>query len=92
MTGLLRLALVLFVALTALYVSAWVYLRSVRRERLEKHWDSHPHPLLPGTDRAEFIRRGLHLYDRSLRRRLLLGIYVIPVTAIAVLLYFVNFA
>jgi hypothetical protein len=92
MMGFVRLALFLFVFLTILYVTASVYLRSVRREQLEKRWDSRAHPLLPTTDRAEFIRRGLHLYDRSLRRRLLLAIYVVPVTLIAVLLYLINFA
>lgn len=92
MIGFLRLALFLLVFLTVIYVTARLYLRSVRREQLERRWDSRPHPLLPGTDRDEFIRRGLHLYERSLRRRLLLAIYIVPTIAIAVLLYLVNFA
>jgi len=96
MIALLRLAGLLFVVLTVIYVSVSLYDRSLRRERLEKRWDSRhtPGPLPPDRpqDRAEFIARGLSRYDRSVRRRLLLLVYVIPVTVIAFLVWIVNYA
>jgi hypothetical protein len=96
MIPLLRLAGLLFVVLTVIYVSVSLYDRSLRRERLEKRWDSRhtPGPLPPDRpqDRAEFIARGLSRYDRSVRRRLLLLVYVIPVTVIAFLVWIVNYA
>jgi len=33
----------------------------------------------------------LKIYDRSLRRKLLWGVYVVPVVTIAVVIYLVNF-
>ncbi|MCC6305668.1 MAG: hypothetical protein IT545_10795 [Rhodobacteraceae bacterium] len=96
MIALVRLAALLFVVLTLIYVSVSLYDRSLRRERLEKRWDSRhtpgPHPPDRPQDRAEFIARGLRRYDRSVRRRLLLLVYVIPVTVIAILVWLVNFA
>lgn len=96
MIPLLRLAAILFVALTLVYVSVSLYDRSLRRERLERRWDSRhaPGPLPPHRlqDRAEFIARGLSRYDRSVRRRLLLLVYVIPVTVIALLVWLINYA
>ncbi|MCL4187760.1 MAG: hypothetical protein KJZ85_09135 [Rhodobacteraceae bacterium] len=96
MIALLRLAGLLFVVLTVIYVSVSLYDRSLRRERLEKRWDSRhtPGPLPPDRpqDRAEFIARGLSRYDRSVRRRLLLLVYVIPLTVIAFLVWIVNYA
>lgn len=96
MIPIFRLAAILFVVLTLIYVSVSLYDRSLRREKLERRWDSRhtPGPLPPDRpeDRAEFIARGLRRYDKSVRRRLLLLVYVIPVTVIALLVWLVNFA
>jgi hypothetical protein len=79
--------LVGFVILTIIYVILSVWSRSVRREHLEEEWDSE----IRTGDRDAFIRDGLRDYDRSLTRKLILGVYVIPVLFVAVMIYVMNY-
>ncbi|MFD1195364.1 hypothetical protein ACFQ3C_11845 [Seohaeicola saemankumensis] len=85
--ALARLIVVGFVVLTVIYVSLSLYSRSVRRGKLGRKWDED----IRRGDRDEFVRRGLKIYDRSLRRKLLWGVYIVPVVTIAVVIYLVNF-
>ncbi|SFK93014.1 hypothetical protein [Shimia haliotis] len=87
MFALARLAVVGFVVLTIVYVCLSWYSRSVRRDKLEAEWDSEG---MSG-DRDAFIEQGLADYDGSLRRKLIWGVYIIPVTAVIALIYFMNF-
>ncbi|TNF58659.1 MAG: hypothetical protein EP307_11870 [Rhodobacteraceae bacterium] len=88
MLGAARLLIILFVALTIVYVSLSLYSRSVRRAKLEAEWEEEA---MQG-DRDAFIRQGLAEYDGSLRRKLILGVYVVPLALIALIIYLVNFA
>lgn len=63
-----------------------VYLRSLRREALEKEFDEGGQN---GT-RDEFVAEGMRAYARSLVPRLLFAIYILPVVAAAVIVYLVN--
>lgn len=91
MFGLIRLAAIGIVLLTVVYISVSLYSRSVRRERLERKWaQNHPHDHTSPA-RAAFIKRGLRRYDGSIRRRLILLVYVIPILAIATTIYVMNF-
>lgn len=83
----LRLFFILVIALTIVYFALSLYSRSVRRGNLEAHWDKKD---LAG-DRDAFIRRGLQKYDGSLRRKLILGVYFVPLSLIAILIYVTNF-
>jgi predicted permease len=76
-----------FAVLTILYVILSVWSRSVRREKLEEEWDED----IREGDRAAFITEGLRDYDRSLRRKLILGVYVVPVLFVLVMIYVVNY-
>lgn len=76
-----------FVLLTAIYLILSVWSRSVRRERLEEEWDSE----IRAGDRDAFIEEGLRDYDRSLRRKLILGVYVIPVLFVLGMIYVMNY-
>jgi uncharacterized membrane protein (DUF485 family) len=76
-----------FVVLTIFYVVLSVWSRSVRREKLEEEWDSE----IRTGDRDAFIEEGLRDYDRSLRRRLILGVYVIPVLFVLGMIYVMNY-
>ena len=87
MLGLLRLVLILLVVQTLAYVALSLYSRSVRRGKLEAHWEAKG---LTG-DREAFVDRGLKKYDGSFRRKLILGVYIVPWVAIAALIYVVNF-
>lgn len=87
MGGLIRMVIVLFVVLTVIYVALSLWSRSVRRRRLEAEWEE-----AGGEgDRRAFVRAGLAAYDRSLRRRLILGVYVVPLVAIGAIVYVVNY-
>ncbi|MEE4347662.1 MAG: hypothetical protein V2I53_12770 [Paracoccaceae bacterium] len=85
--ALARLIIVGFIVLTVIYVSLSFYSRSVRRTKLRQKWDED----IRRGDRDAFVRRGLKIYDRSLRRKLLWGVYIVPVVTIALVIYLVNF-
>lgn len=87
MAALARLLLILFVVLTVIYVSLSLYSRSERRDKLEREWDEE----IGEGDREAFIREGLQEYDRSLRRKLILGVYVVPILLIGTIIYLTNF-
>lgn len=88
MVALLRMLFIGFVMLTIIYVCLSFYSRAVRRSKLEAEWDAAKGP----GARESFVQAGLRDYDGSLRRKLILGVYVIPSAAIALLIYFTNFA
>ncbi|OED46408.1 hypothetical protein [Leisingera sp. S232] len=87
MFGFLRLALILLVVLTVIYGAVSLYSREMRRLKLKRHWKERG---LTG-DRAAFIQRGLKQYDTSFRRKLILLVYIIPLGALALLIYVINF-
>jgi len=82
-----RLAFFGFIVLTVLYVILSWYSRSIRRGKLETAFDEE----VKTGDRDAFIKEGLARYDRSLRRKLILGVYVVPVIVVAALIYVTNF-
>ncbi len=85
--ALFRLLIPLLVVLTVVYVGISLYSRWVRKSKLEAHWDK---KRLTG-DREAFVKRGLDKYDRSLKRKLILGVYVVPFVVIASIVYFINY-
>ncbi|MBS9715662.1 hypothetical protein ACFFUT_03135 [Pseudohalocynthiibacter aestuariivivens] len=82
-----RLAFFGFIVLTVLYVILSWYSRSIRRGKLETEFDEE----VKTGDRDAFIKEGLARYDSSLRRKLILGVYVVPVIVVAALIYVTNF-
>jgi len=87
MFGFIRLILILLVVLTVVYAAVSLYSREMRRLKLKRRWKQKG---LTG-DRAAFIQRGLKQYDRSFRRKLILLVYIIPLGALALLIYVINF-
>ena len=89
--GWLRLAFVMYVALTIIYFLTGIYSRSVRREKLEKEWDTDPaREGVSAADRSAFIEAGMQTYDKGLKKRLLWLIYVVPTIGFLTTIYFVN--
>ena len=88
MFGLLRLVVVLLVALTVIYWSLVFYLRAGERDRLEAEWERDRPPL----PRHTYVEIGLRDYGGSLRRKLLWGVYIVPIALICGLIYVVNYA
>ncbi len=88
MFALLRLLVIGFVALTIVYVCLSLYSRAVRKGKLAEEWDAEQ-----GLgERESFIEDGLKEYDGSLRRKLILGVYVVPAVLVALIIYLTNFA
>ena len=85
--ALARLLVIGFVVLTVIYVSLSFYSRSVRRAKLENQWNDEGRE----GDRDAFVREGLEDYDHSLRRKLILGVYIVPICAVLLILYLTNF-
>lgn len=65
-------------------VATW--LRSLRREALERDFDDGGEA---GT-REEFIARGMEAYKRSLWARIAVLVYIIPILAVVVIAWAVN--
>jgi hypothetical protein len=84
--GWLRLLVLALVVLTVVYWLVSIYSRSVRRERLEKRYDAGG----VAGDRDAYIAEGMAAYEKGLRRRLLWLIYIVPLGAMAVTAYLVN--
>ncbi|CTQ49722.1 hypothetical protein [Jannaschia donghaensis] len=88
MFGLLRLFVVLMVLLTIVYWALVFYLRAGERDRLEAEWEAEQPPL----PRERYVEIGIRDYQGSLRRKLLWGVYIVPIGTICALIYFVNYA
>lgn len=88
MAALVRLMIVGFIVLTVIYVCLSLYSRAVRKGKLRAQWHEGPQdqPL------DVFVDEGLAEYDTSLRRKLILSVYVIPVILVSVVVYLTNFA
>ena len=89
--GSLRLAFFFYIALTIIYFLTSVYSRSVRREKLEKEWDTDPaREWQTQEERRAFIEAGMAHYDKGLKKRLLWLIYIIPTIGFVAVIYFIN--
>lgn len=86
MFGLARLALIGFVILTVIYVCLSFYSRAVRKSKLRDKWEAGPRVL----DRDAFVQRGLERYDGSIRRKLIWGVYIVPVVVVGLIIYLTN--
>ena len=87
MFALARLLVIGFLVLSVVYICLSLYSRAVRRDKLEKEWDEE----IQQGDRETFVEAGLREYDGSLRRKLILGVYIVPLVVISVIIYFTNF-
>lgn len=83
-----RLFLIAFVILTVVYVCLSFYSRARARDRLEAEWDEGDKP----GPRDAYVKHGLADYDGSLRRKLILGVYIVPMALVCLIIYLVNFA
>jgi len=85
--SLVRLAVIGFAALSVIYIGLSYYFRAARRRKLIREWEEE----WPTTDRDKFLRDGVAKYDGSLRRKLILGVYVIPFCVVVFIVYATNF-
>lgn len=84
---LIRPLVMAFLVLSVIYLVASVWSRVSARIQLGREWDEGERK----GDRDQYIEDGLAEYEASLKRRLLLLIYVIPMTFFAVVFYAMNY-
>ena len=84
--GWIRLLLMALIALSVIYVLVSIYSRSIRREKLERHFDAGG---VEG-DRNDYIAKGMDAYEHGLRKRLIWLVIILPLAAMAVTTYVVN--
>jgi len=87
MFALARLVVMGFIVLTVVYVCLSLYSRAVRKGKLRKKWQDGPQKV----PRDTFVQRGLEKYDGSVRRKLILGVYVVPVVVVSLIIYLTNY-
>jgi len=87
MAAFLRLVVFGFLILSVIYVIVSFWSRAVRRRKLEQEWNDTGHP----GDKETYMTEGMEQYDRSLRRKLILLIYVVPVVVVGTIIYVTNF-
>ena len=87
MFGWVRLLVVGFAVLSVIYVLLSIRARRAFIRRLEREYDAGGIT----EDRETYIARGLAEYRHSLRHRLLLGVYVVPLALLILVIYVVNF-
>jgi FtsZ-interacting cell division protein ZipA len=85
MIGLMRNIIIVFAILTVVYVTLGVWNRWRERSRLRNEYRAETQAYSSTDSEDEFIARGMAAYSRSLRSKLILGVYAIP-GAIATLL------
>lgn len=91
MVALFRLMLLVVLLETAFYLLLWIYIRSLRREALEEEWAKrHPDQAGNHDARAEFVRKAMNGFEKTLRARLLWLVFIIPTAAIMGIIYWVN--
>ena len=83
MAGLIRLVAVAAVALTVVYICLWAYFRAGAREELEKEWSTSDRT---GTQ-EDHIAAGLPVRMAKIRNRLIIGVYVVPLSMLVALVY-----
>ena len=81
-----RLMIMALVALTVVFVSLWFYFRTAKRDKLELEWHEKGMP----TSKENYVGEAMQEYDGSLKKRLIWGVYVVPSTLIAILIYVTN--
>lgn len=87
MLALARLLIFGGIALGALYLGLSRYFRAKHRARMEQDWEAVGRP----GNRAAYIEEGMAQYARSLRRRLLWLVVILPVAAVVLLIWLTNF-
>lgn len=91
MIAILRALVFGFIGLSVIYLLMLIYSRSVWREKLEKQWDAAPPAGAGAAEREAHISAGMRDYEKSLRKKLVVLVYVIPMLVIGVTIYLVNY-
>ena len=87
MIGAIRLFAIAFVILTVVYIYLSIRQRMRTRRALRDEFDEGG---IEG-DRETYVEEGLKDYEDSIRRKLILGVYIVPLVLVLVMIYLTNF-
>lgn len=87
MVALGRLLIFGLIVLSLIYIGLSWHFRAQRRKRMERDWEETGRP----GNREAYIAEGMTQYERSLRRKLLWLVYILPVSAMVLLIWLTNF-
>lgn len=88
MLGLLIRLVLLFGILTVIYLLLSKYFRWNRERELKDRFDSGQ---VRANDRESYVARGMAKYESSLTKKLLLGIFLLPIGLAVLLIYIADF-
>ena len=91
MIGAIRLFAMAFLLLSVVFVYISLRQRYRCRKALEAEFDAKAAPDVGETERDAYIEAGLKEYEGSLRRKLIFGVYIVPLIGVAVMIYVTNF-
>lgn len=83
----IRIVIIGFILMTLVYISVSIYSRLVRKAKLEQWWIESDRSV----DQDTYVRQGLKKYESSLRRKLILLVYIVPIVTVCALIYITNF-
>ncbi|WP_419902230.1 hypothetical protein [Kiloniella sp.] len=89
---LFRLVLI-FGILTIIYIALSFYYRWDKKRELTAEYDANPPKDHNQEDlkQEQYIAEGISKYDQSLKKKLLLGVYIVPLFIVFGLLFIANF-
>jgi len=86
MIGIIRWAVLLFLLLTVIYAILTFVNRNKQKDRLKVDYGE--------TDKSlpmdDFMDQGMEKYNRSLKAKLVLGVYLFPLVVFCILIYFAH--
>lgn len=85
----LRLVFALLALLTIIYVCLWMYLCAQKRRELEDEWIEDG-GVAAGGKWKSFLHGRMADFRTELRKRMILGVYVMPITVLAIFIYVTN--
>jgi peptidoglycan/LPS O-acetylase OafA/YrhL len=88
MFAVLRLFALLFAVLTLLYMIMSFMLRQIALKEAREEWEA----LDARINWETYLERQMKVHNRSMKRKLIVGVYILPSALVASLVYFVNFA
>ncbi|MCZ4282859.1 hypothetical protein O4H49_18890 [Kiloniella laminariae] len=80
--------IIIFAILTVIYIALSRYYRWDKKKELESQFKA---AARDESEKEKFIAEGMVGYDRSLKKRLLLGVFALPLFIIFGLLFIANF-
>ena len=83
MIGWIRNLVLVFFVLSVVYVALTFISRLRQRDRLKAEFNESD----PNLPKEEFMEQGMARYNRSLRAKLILGVYLIPLAAFGLLVF-----